>query len=97
MSSQKETPFLEDFNSLIHLGKEMGLIDKSYYNHLPNATKCKTISDVYNSHAERNHEVVVELNDIYGMMGLLGLGVGWSLATFIAEAALIYFTVQSFD
>ena len=75
----------------------MGLIEKSYNNHMPNATKCKTISDVYNSHAESNHEVVVELNDIYGMMVLLGLGVGWSLATFIAEAALKYFTVQSFD
>ena len=93
MSSQKGSPFLEDFNSFIHLSKQLGLIEKSYYDNLPNATKCKTISDVYNSHAEGNHEVVVELNDIYGMMGLLGLGVGWSLATFIAEAALSLFKV----
>ena len=86
---QKESPYLEDFNSLIHLGKQMGLIEKSYNYHLPNATECKTIRDVYNSHAKRNHKVVVEVNDIYGMMGLLGLGVGWSLATFIAEVAHI--------
>ena len=67
----------------------MGLIEKSYYNHLPNATQCKTISDVYDSHAKRNHEVVVEVNDIYGMMVLLGLGVGLSFATFIVEVAHI--------
>ena len=86
---QKQSPFLEDFNSLIHLGKQMGLIEKSYNNHLPNATECMAISDVYNSHAKRNHKVVVEVNDIYGMMVLLGLGVGLSLATFIAEVAHI--------
>ena len=82
---QKQSPFLDDMNSFIHLAKQMGLIDMSYYNNLPNATKCRTINDVHKSHIEQNHTVTVEVNDIYGMLILLGLGVGGSLITFIAE------------
>ena len=86
---QKQSPFLDDMNNLIHLAKQMGLIHRSYYNHLPNATKCNTIGDVYKSHAEKNHTVIVEANDIYGMLALLGLGAGGALITFIAETVLL--------
>ena len=82
---QKQSPFLEDMNSFIHLAKQMGLIYRSYYHHLPNATKCKTINDVYKSQTEKNHIVIVEVNDIYGMLVLLGLGVGGALVIFIVE------------
>ena len=77
-------------NSFIHLAKQMGLIDRSYYNHLPNATKCKTVNDVYESHKEENHIVTMEVNDIYGMLVLLGLGVGGALLTFIAERNFLW-------
>ena len=86
---QKQSPFLEDMNSFIHLAKEMGVINKSFYDHLPNATKCKTINDVYISHREKDHLVKVEVNDIYGMLVLLGLGVSGALVTFIAEMTLL--------
>ena len=76
-------------NSFIHLAKQMGLIQMSYYNHLPNATKCNTIGNVYKSHTEKNHTVTVEVNDIYGMLVLLGLGVGGALITFIAEIVML--------
>ena len=86
---QKRSPFLEDMDNLIHLAKQIGLIHRSYYNHLPNATECKTITDVYKSQTEKNHIVIVEVNDIYGMLVLLGLGVGGALLTFIAEMFLM--------
>ena len=84
-----QSPLLEDMNSFIHLAKQMGLIHKSYYNHLPNATECKDINDVYKSHMEKNHRVTVEVDDIYGMLVLLGLGVGGALITFYVEMILI--------
>ena len=77
-------------NNLINLAKQMGLIEMGYYNHLPNATKCKTVNDVYESHREENHVVTMEVNDIYGMLVLLGLGVGGALLTFIAERILFW-------
>ena len=86
---QKQSPILDDMNSLIHLARQMGLIDMSYYNNMPNATKCKTISDVYESHRETDRTVTVELNDILGMLVLLGLGVGGALITFIAETIFV--------
>ena len=75
-------------NSFIHLAQQMGLIDMSYFKNMPNGTKCKTIHDVHKSQMEKHHKVTVELNDIYGMLVLLGLGVGGAIITFIAEILL---------
>ena len=86
---QKQSPHLDEMNSLIDMAKQMGLIHMSYYNLLPNATKCNTIGDVYKSHAEQNQTVIVKVNDIYGMLVLLGLGVGGALLVFIAEIVLL--------
>ena len=38
---------------------------------------------------ETNRTVTVELNDILGMLVLLGLGVGGALITFIAETIFV--------
>ena len=84
---QKQSPFLDEVNNFIDLAKGMGLIHMSFYNHLPNATKCNTISDVFRSYAERNHKVIVEINDIYGIMILLGIGVAGAVIIFSAEIA----------
>ena len=85
---QKESPFLEDMNTLIQVAKHMGLIEMSYFKHLPNATKCKTLNDVYESHAKLDHKVTVEVNDIFGTMILLGFGLAGALFILIAEEFL---------
>ena len=72
-------------NSFIHLAKQMGVIENGYYKFLPNSTNCKTISDVYQSLLEANSNVAVEINDIYGMLVLLGFGMGLASITFSAE------------
>lgn len=82
---QKHSPFLDDMNSLLHIAKQMGLIHNSYYSYLPNATKCTTIGNVKKSHEGKNRRVTVYLNDIFGMLILLGLGAGGALISLITE------------
>ena len=79
-------------NTFIDLAKQMDLIDKRFFHYLPNSTLCNTVNDVYQSHMENNHTVIVKLNDIYGMLVLLGLGVGLALITFTAESFLMVCT-----
>ena len=86
---QKQSPFLDDMNKLIQLAKQIGLIHRSYYNHLPNATKCKTMRDVYASHAEQTNTVIVDVNDIYGMLALIAIGVCMALIAFMTEQIIL--------
>ena len=76
---------MDDMNSLLHIAKQMGLIHTSYYSYLPNATKCTTIGDVKKYHEGKNRIVTVYLNDILGMLIVLGLGVGVALISLITE------------
>ena len=46
----------------------MGLIDAGYNNYMPNATKCTTFNDIKRSHQGKNQTVIIEVNDIYGML-----------------------------
>ena len=85
---QKQSPYLNDINSFIHIAKQMGLILRSYDKNLPNATKCNSISEVFESHEEKNVNVKVELNAIYGMLVILGIGAGVGLLTFVTEIVL---------
>ena len=80
---------MDDMNSFIHLAKQMGMIENDYFKFLPNSTNCKTISDAYQSLEEANSNVVVEVNDIYGMLVLLGFGLGLASVTFIAEVVYL--------
>ena len=68
---------------MIHLAKQIGFIDASFYNHMPNATSCNTIKAIDQSHTDGL--VILEMNDIYGMLILLGLGLVGSLAVFAVE------------
>ena len=79
-------------NYFIDLAKQMGLIHNIFYNYFPNATKCGTVNDIYESHIEKSHTVTVKLKDIYGMLVLLGLGAGLALITFTAETVLMVCT-----
>ena len=81
-------------NYFIDLAKQMGLIQKSFFNYLPNGTICSTVNDVYESHMENDHTVTVKLNDIYGMLVLLGLGVGLALIIFTAETVMMVCTLS---
>ena len=84
---QKQSPLLDDFNSFLHLAKQMGLIEKSYYSLMPNATKCMNLNDVLKLHMGKNNEVILEVKNIYGILVLLGLGVGLALIMLCAENA----------
>ena len=91
---QKQSPFLDDMNNLIHLAQQMGLLEMGYQKYQPNATKCQTIQDVYKSHAENNEKVRVKLSDVYGILSLLGLGFGLAVITVIAETSLPVRTIK---
>ena len=54
----------------------------------PNATKCKTWQDVKASHQTDNPEVIIILDDIYGMMILLATGLCGALFIFALELSI---------
>ena len=64
----------------------MGVIEKTYYDNLPNATTCNTIGDVFKTHADKNQELIMELKFIYGMLVIFGIGVVVAMMTFLTEA-----------
>ena len=63
----------------------MGMIDAGYNNYMPNATECTTFNDIKKSHLGKNQTIIIETNDIYGMLILLGLGIVAATIIFIAE------------
>ena len=77
---------LEDFNYLISIRYQMGFsLESELDKHLPNATKCLTWQDVKQSHMTKDHKVVVQLEDTYGMMILLTGGIIGSVMIMILE------------
>ena len=64
----------------------MGLISpEDIDEYIPNSTKCMTWQDVKASHEKDNPQVVVGLDDIYGMAILLALGLGGALVALTVE------------
>ena len=48
-------------NNLIHLAKQMGLINQRFYNYLPNATVCKgNEPQIDNDHVRKWRKIVIE-------------------------------------
>ena len=80
---QKGSPYLDDANDLIHLATQIGFIDTSFYSHMPNSTSCNTIKQIEESHSDGL--VILEMDAIYGMLILLGVGWLASIAVFAAE------------
>ena len=80
---QKGSPYLDDANDLIHLATQIGFIDTSFYSHMPNSTSCNTIKQIDESHSDGL--VILEMDAIYGMLILLGVGWLASIAVFAAE------------
>ena len=64
----------------------MGLFAQDHIEeYIPNSTKCMTWQDVKASHEKDNPQVVVRLDDIYGMAILLALGLGGALVALTVE------------
>ena len=63
----------------------MGLMDTILKNALPNATKCSTLQDIQASHLVTDHRVVIEFEDIYGVILIPSVGMGLALISFIVE------------
>ena len=51
----------------------MGLIDSNIQQSMPFASKCATWSDIQASH-NTNNAVQLKLEDFYGILGILGIG-----------------------
>ena len=82
---QKGSPYLNDANNLIDLANQMGLIDKQIQNSVPNASNCLTSSAVQESHIKRDQKVVYTMEDVYGMIVPLGVGIVGGLTILIIE------------
>ena len=67
----------------------MGLIDKQIQNRVPNASNCLTLSAVQASHIKRDKNVVYTMEDVYGIIIPLGVGVLCGFTILIIECILI--------
>ena len=90
---QKGSPYLSDANNLIQLSLEMGLKFADYVRNMgeyvPNATKCDSWTDVKASHRNKDHLVVLNYDDIYGLLIILAVGLSGSSIIFIAEVVMV--------
>ena len=66
----------------------MGLIQNEIQKMVPNATHCLTWSAVQASHTRKGQDVIFKLEDIYGTLILLAIGMGGSILVLISEFAV---------
>ena len=79
---QKGSPYLDEVNELIELARQSGLFT-NINKLMPNASECATNADVQRSHMAQDARVVLKMDNIYGMIILLGLGLVGSTITFM--------------
>ena len=88
---QKNSPYIDDVNELLGLAKQSGLLNALGGTFdsaaMPNVTKCGTWQDIHDSHMALGENVVIDLEDTYGIMFLLMVGLGGALFVFFAEFA----------
>ena len=84
---QKGSPYLYEVNELIELARQSGLF-ANINKLMPNATECATNADVQRSHMAQDMKVVLKLENIYGMIVLLGLGLVGGAITFMVEIVI---------
>ena len=77
---------MDDFNHLVDLKDQMGLefSQDGIEDYIPNATKCLTWKDVKASH-ETDTSLVITLENIYGLLILLALGLGGAVVALLLE------------
>ena len=76
---------MEDANKLIGYARESGIIEAGLKRSFPFASKCLTHGDVQRSHFEKDGKDVFKVENIYGMVVLLGIGLGVSVISLLAE------------
>ena len=78
---------MQDFNYLMDLMNQMDLefSRNRILDYLPNSTNCMTWPEVKASHETDSPIVIIRIDNIYGMMILLAVGLGGSLIVFILE------------
>ena len=79
--------YLQDFNYLMDLMNQMDLefSRNRILDYLPNSTNCMTWPDVKASHETDSPKVIIRIENIYGMLILLAVGLCGSLIVFILE------------
>ena len=78
---------MEDANKLIALAREIGLIDSQFKKEVPFAQKCMTQGAVRQSHYDKDTSGEAwSMENIYGMLLLLAMGLGGSVTAAIGEA-----------
>ena len=76
---------MDDANELIDLARQAGLFDARFKTYIPHATMCLTHADVQQSHFGKDQRVVFKMDNIYGMIILLAIGLGGASFTAMAE------------
>ena len=78
---------MQDINYLIDLLNQLDLEFSSNraHNYMPNSTKCMTWQDVKSSHETDSPQVVIRIDDIYGVVILLAMGLGGALVVLALE------------
>ena len=78
---------MQDFNYLMDLMNQMDLefSRNRILDYLPNSTNCMTWPEVKASHETDSPTVIIKIENIYGMLILLAVGLGGSLIVFILE------------
>ena len=84
MAFQKRSPYINDFNEILELALQMGIVDVTSY--VQNSTKCSTWSKIEESHRALNI-VVLKMEDIYGPIILILTGLTTGIITFFMELA----------
>ena len=65
------------------------------HDYIPNSTKCMTWHDVKASHETDNPEVVIGIDEIYGSLIILAMGLGGSSVVFTLELLMRASTKRS--
>ena len=72
-------------NHILGIANQMGLIDGLFKQTVPNSTKCATWQDIKASHMIKDPKIILQIEDLFGMMILLFIGLSSSILAFIAE------------
>ena len=76
---------MDDANELINLANQMGFFDDKIQKYTPNASRCLTKSAIKETNKEKHQRRVLRLNDIYGMLFILTVGLVGALLAFATE------------
>ena len=80
---------MADANELIKHAREAGLIDAELKKHSPHAKECLTHANIEKSHfGKEQRRFTLQLENIYGMLILLAVGLGGGVVTLLSEVII---------